>query len=41
MEKRNLVGYEVGVDGSDGCRVCFAVQEYANGETGRRLDDRW
>ena len=38
VEKTNLAGYKVGEDGSDGCQVCFVLQEYASGKTGRQLD---
>ena len=37
VEKVHLVGYAVQSDGTDGCRVCFAAQEYASGETARQL----
>jgi len=32
VERIHLVGYAVRDDGKDGCQVCFAAQEYANGE---------
>ena len=38
MEKTNLAGYEVSEDGTNGCCVCLAAQEYASGENGCRLD---
>ena len=34
----NLTGYIVLADRSDGCRVCFATQEYAVGARGLSLD---
>jgi hypothetical protein len=34
----HLAGYTVQVDGTDGCRVCFAAREYAVGSSGVRLD---
>ena len=38
VDGSHLAGYSVQVDGSDGCRVCFAVREYAVGVSGVRLD---
>ena len=38
VDGSHLAGYTVQVDGTDGCRVCFAVREYAVGSSGVRLD---
>ena len=38
VDGSHLDGYTVQVDGSDSCRVCFAVQEYAVGSSGVQLD---
>jgi hypothetical protein len=34
----NLACYAIGSDGSDGCRVAFAVKEYVAGEKGMQLN---
>ena len=39
VEGTNLADYMVGEDSSDGCRVCFVVQEYASGENTLQLND--
>ena len=36
--RNELAGYIMNDDGSEGCRVCFAVREYAMGENDCRLD---
>ena len=38
VDGSDLAGYTVQVDGTDGCRVCFAAREYAVGSSGVRLD---
>ena len=38
VDKTNLACYEMHLDGSDGCRVCFAVREFAIGRRGQFLD---
>ena len=38
VEVTRLAGYNVRNDGTDGCRVCFAAQEYATGPNAHILD---
>ena len=38
VRETNLACYVVQDDGTDDCRVCFAVREYAIGNNARRLD---
>ena len=38
VDGNSLAGYQIQVDGSDGCRVCFAAREYAVGVGGQRLN---
>ena len=38
LVRDELACFAVNPDGSDGCRVAFAVREYAAGENGRRFD---
>ena len=40
MMPNELSCYTINSDGSDRCRLCFVVREYAAGENGRRLDGR-
>ncbi len=36
----HLAVYQIKSDGSDGCCVCFAAQEFAVGHRGQWLDER-
>ena len=38
VERIHLAGYTVQEDDTDDCRVCFAAQEYANGDIAQHLD---
>jgi hypothetical protein len=38
VDKTHLAGYQMLPDKSDGCRVCFAAQEFAVGQRGQPLD---
>ena len=38
IEKTHLAGYAVQDDGTDGCCVCFAAEEYAIGNTVGKLN---
>ena len=38
VENIHLAGYVIKDDGTEGCRVCFAAQEYAIGNTASKLD---
>ncbi len=38
VEVTHLAGYDVHDDGTDGCHVCFAAQEYATGLNMQLLD---
>ena len=38
VDKTNLACYEMRPNGSDGCRFCFAVREFAVGRRGHFLD---
>ena len=37
VEKVHIACYLVNMDGTDGCRICFATCKYASGETARLL----
>ena len=38
VEKTHLAGYKIKEDGTDGCHVCFAAQEYTIRNTAGKLD---
>ena len=37
--RHELACYTIEENGSDGCRVCFTVREYASGDNDHRLDE--